>query len=1098
MRRMIYLYFLFSGFCALIYEILWTRLFVLVMGGTVYSFTTVLVAFMSGLALGGWLGGRYADRIKLSPLLAYGILEGLIGFYCLLIPYLILALNPVFNWLYPFLFSHHISGLLVRFSCSALILLIPTTLMGATLPILVRYQYQDQEGLGKTTGMLYAINTLGAVAGSFFSGMVLIPSLGLRHTLYFAAAINLVISASILVLRRYRSQEFIPRRTELVSTELPAGQSFRSTLVLAGYALSGAVAMIYQVAWTRALILSLGTTLYVLSLILTAYIAGLAVGALTITPLADRVKRLWLWIGLMELGIGISAWAVVPMLARLPVWMAMAHRPKEYWSWLGMEFLIGMALIFLPTFLMGMLLPLVVRLYAQLRGGVAEAVGEVYAWNTLGAIAGSFLCGFFLIGWLGLRDSLTLACGLSLLIGIIFILGEKLRMIIRASAAVAAVMAGLLFFHFQPGWEPEIINSGPYIYFKDSYTQAGKDRNKIGQALKASTKILFHKEGVEATVSVFELPGGILVLRINGKTDASSEVDMTTQVLTGHLPLLFHPNPKKLAVIGLASGVTLGSALTHPISEATCLEISPEVVDASWYFNSINQRPLEDPRTRLVINDGRYHLEHTPDHYDAIISEPSNPWIGGMGLLFTREFFAQAKTRLNPGGIMTIWIGIYDLDLDQVRMLTRTFISVFPQSTLWESITGGDYLLMGFNGDVDLDYSRLKERLQDPGIRKDLDRVDLETPEKIVSRLMMGPRELQAFSDGGPLHTDDRRQMELEVPRTKYLQTFKEEFNSVIKAFDRNRAGLDQYLGFSNPSDRADQPEIDRFYQAQSWILAAHLGLKSKENGDYVIRNLLAANRIDPRNKWVRENLYFGYYFKGQYNLRQNKLSDAVSNLTEAWQYNPKGSDIPTLAGLYYSNLGKPDQAGKWIEQALNENQKDPIAWMVRGKLELRQGRPELAVESLARAKQSWPTLEKSGGNSLLVRTMLRSGPMDLKAELYYDSGLANQALGNFQPALSDFEQTLAISPTYSAALLEQGKILLGLGRIEESRERLTRMIQAAPRNADAHYYLGQALRQMPEQSQEALAEYQTYLRLAPADSPERLAAKKAISELSR
>jgi len=654
MRRAIYFYFFFSGLAGLIYEVLWVRLFVMVMGGTVYSFTTVLVAFMAGLTLGGWLGGKYADRMKQSPLLVYGILEGLIGIYCIFIPLLIGFLNPVFSWIYPFVLEHNFAGLLLRFFFSGLVLIAPTTMMGATLPVLVRYSYSRPERFGSTMGRLYAVNTFGAVAGSFLSAMFLIPALGQRSTIYFAAGLNLLIFGSILFLRKTAQAEFSPAKPKFEESEQTRKMGRRAVVVLAFYGLSGAAAMIYQVAWTRVLILSLGTTLYVLGLILTAYIAGLGIGAAAVTLFVDRIKRLWLWVGVFEFLIGVSAWAVVPLFARLPLYTAMATRPASYYSWLSIEFLLGFALVFLPTFLMGALMPMVVRLYANLQGGVGSAVGEVYAWNTIGAILGSFVCGFFLISWLGLRDCLVLASILSLLIGAAFILGEKKITAVRAASPAVACILILVFIFFAPGWKPELINIGPYIYFADYRTSANSVKELIN-VLESAQKTIYYKEGVEANVMVFEnLAEHLLSLRINGKTDASSGKDMITQILSGHLPLLLNPGAQKAAVVGLASGVSLGAVLDHKITRATCIEISPEVAQASNYFVSVNQRPLNDRRTRLIINDARFHLMHSSDKYDVIMSEPSNPWIGGEGLLFTKEYFEQAKARLNPGGIMLV------------------------------------------------------------------------------------------------------------------------------------------------------------------------------------------------------------------------------------------------------------------------------------------------------------------------------------------------------------------------------------------------------------------------------------------------------------
>jgi len=1080
----------------LIYEVLWVRLFVLVMGGTVYSFTTVLVAFMAGLTLGGWLGGKYADRMKQSPLLVYGFLEGLIGFYCLLIPFLVSGLNPVFNRLYPLISAHDFAGILLRFFFSGLILVIPTTMMGATLPLLVRYSYNRAEEFGKTTGRLYALNTLGAVFGSLVSGMVLIPALGQGATLYLTAGINLLIFFSILVLWRLRGWEFGAARERLEVPEQERGLNFRAVLVLVLYGLSGAAAMIYQLAWTRALILSLGTTLYVLSLILTAYIAGLALGALAVTPLVDRVKRLWLWAGVLELWLGVSAWLVVPLFARLPLWMALAHRPGSYFSWMGLEFLAGFALIFTPTFMMGALLPLVVRLFGGLRGGVGSAVGEVYAWNTIGAILGSFVCGFFLIRWLGLKNSLVLASVLSLLIGAVFSFLEKERLVWRIPWPALALLLAAIFLKFLPGWDPQIINSGPYVYY-DAYAQQGKNASELERSIKSESRTLYHEEGVEATVSVIETGSdNVIGLRINGKTDASSGRDMATQVITGHLAFLLNPLAKKAMLIGLASGVTLGSMLDHPLEEVTCLEISPEVVRASRYFNTINQRPLLDARTRLIINDGRFHLLHTQDRYDVIVSEPSNPWIGGMGLLFTREFFAQARQRLNPGGVMLAWVEIYDIDLESFRMIARTFINVFPEATLWESIFGGDYLMVGFNGPLRIDYSALKSQFANPRVRFDLARVGVGQPEKVAAKLVMGPKELAEFAGRGPLHSDDRRQLELDVPRLAYQTSFQQRIFPTMKALEQYRTSPEPYLQFSNSQDKSDLAAIDRFSMRGKLLMNAVILMVSGADVEKGVAMLEEAHRMDPEDSLAQESLYAYYSEKARTALVQGKAQAAINYYSQAWEYSSKGSLIPAVVGYYYLENNDFQQASLWAARALAQNPYNSLAWMLRGRIELMQGRPDLAFNCFSRGLENFSRFERTLKPAQISQTFNSIMPVNIRAEILFYMGEASRLQGKTPQALGYYVQAETAKSDYLDALMAGGKIFLDLGQAESAWKRFQKAVELKPENPDAHLWKALALERMPGKKQDALNELNKALQLAPRGWPERSRAEGKLSRL--
>jgi len=389
--------------------------------------------------------------------------------------------------------------------------------------------------------------------------------------------------------------------------------------------------------------------------------------------------------------------------------------------------------------------------------------------------------------------------------------------------ALALLLAGLCLFSL-PGWDPQIINSGLYRYLRPDLKDI-RNASSLEKIIKSRTRLLYSKDGVEANVAVIErLADKKLSLRINGKTDASSEPgDMVTQVFCGHVPFLFKPDARQVMVLGLASGVTLHAVLSHDVKQVDCLEISPEVVAASKYFNSVSHYPLQDARTRLIVNDGRFHLSHTPDKYDVIVSEPSNPWIGGMGLLFTREFFSQARKRLNSGGVMLAWIGIYDLDVDSFRMIARTFIDVFPDATLWEVLLGSDYVFVGGTESLRLDYSELKKLYNNPQISSELAFVKIGQPEQFISRLIMGPKELREFAASGSLHSDDRRQLELQVPRNTYLQTREQNILPALKALREVSSNPREYLSFGNQSDEKDLPAIESYWSERLKVMDAFM-----------------------------------------------------------------------------------------------------------------------------------------------------------------------------------------------------------------------------------------------------------------------------------
>jgi len=680
-----------------------------------------------------------------------------------------------------------------------------------------------------------------------------------------------------------------------------------------------------------------------------------------------------------------------------------------------------------------------------------------------------------------------------LLIGGVFILGERVNLIYRVSGLGGVLVLVLGFIWFRPGWEPEVISSGPYIYYK-GYTNI-KSVQELKNYLKSELKTLYHKEGVEATVSVFKVASQkTLALRINGKTDASTSSDMTTQIFTGHLPALLHQSPKKAMVIGLASGITLGSLLTHPIEKVDCLEISPEVVEASKFFDGVSGRPLEDPRTNLIVNDARFHLAHTKERYDVIISEPSNPWIGGMGLLFTKEFFEQAKARLEPDGIMLIWIGVYDLDLDSVRMIVRSFLEVFPNASLWESIPGSDYILIGFNNNIEINYSRVKSKLEDWKIASDLKRVNLGSAEKIISRFMMGPEELSRFSGEGGFHLDDRRQLEFRVPRVVYLMSYERNVLPILKVFNGHWVSPKKYMVFEEQNQVEILVRIGSFFNCRRLMMEALILLVGGDSPQLAIQKLYQAYQIDPEEPWITERIQIFHYTRGENFLKQGESKEAVEHLSKAWEIKPEGSAIPDVVSYYFFEEKNYENALKWAEWGLEKNSNDPLAWLNRGRAELGLGKPETAFNSFQNAFNNWSQLEWYQ-KSPVVKILVEQSPLDLKAVLLFNMAEAKKAQNKIEEALLYYEQALLIEPDYVEAIVESAKILVELGEYEKAFLKFNQALKLEPDNGLIYFFYGQALAKAGKR-QEAIEALRRSLSLMSADLPERKQLEKQLSGL--
>jgi spermidine synthase len=395
----------------------------------------------------------------------------------------------------------------------------------------------------------------------------------------------------------------------------------------------------------------------------------------------------------------------------------------------------------------------------------------VYATNTIGAVSGSLAAGFVLIPRLALQGTLQLVSGMLIAAAVLVLAAAARTWWGRLPGAAASLAAVLLLMSSTP-WDRDLLASGPYMYAP--FVPADLD---LTTQLKAGT-LLYYREGASATVSVKRLTG-TTTLAVDGKVDASNRGDMLTQKIIAHLPLLVHEAPRQVAIVGLGSGVTAGSALTHPIERADVLEISPEVVEASAFFIAENRDALKDPRLRLIVGDGRSHLQLSRERYDVIISEPSNPWIAGVAALFTREFFEAARGRLAPGGVLCHWANAYSISEPDLRSIIATFQSVFPQGTVW-LVGNDDVLMLGSDGPIDDRLSRLAVHVDRPGVRADLASVDVRDAFSVLSLFVAGPSAIGQYTSGAQLLTDDTMRLEFSAPRELHSRRAGDNVGSLV------------------------------------------------------------------------------------------------------------------------------------------------------------------------------------------------------------------------------------------------------------------------------------------------------------------------------
>ena len=824
--------FFVSGAASLVYEAVWNRLLVLQMGNTAYALTTILTVFMGGLALGSVIGGRVASRLR-DPLRTYGLLELGIGIYCLLVPKLIEAVSPLMRFVYNDYYSSFATFSFLQFLVCGLVLIVPVTAMGATLPIVTDFVSRRADRVATSVGLAYGINTIGGFAGVMIGGLLLVPTLGLAISNVIAASLSTTAGiVAILFAARFGAPE------ERAAEDAPepasgqeAGEAFVPIPLLhLALASSGFAAMVYQVAWTRVITLSIGSVTYSFPLIVGAFIGGLALGAAVLGRLGDRPGFTTPLLVLCQLGIAIFAALTIATLGDLPVRLTVVvMRYSDSFAALQLaKFGAIFAIVFAPTFLMGGMLPLAVRSIAGSgRSGVGEAVGRAYASNTVGTIVGSFFAGFVLIPWLGMQDTIALAVAVNAIVGgMLLLTAERFALPLRAGAAVLA--AGLVsWFAFAlPEWDRQVITSAPYLHAPLLTPSADASEDEVRAFLDSrEADIVYYREDVVTTVTVLD-DGRSRYLYAGGKLDALSR--SPSQALLGHLPMVLHPKPEKVLVIGLGSSETLASVLRHSsVREVECIEISPAVAEAAGRHFQRDRRPLDDPRLDLRIGDGRVHMAMADERYDVIVSQPGNPWMAGASALFTREYFEQIKQHLAPGGVASVWVQGFSAAPESVNALIGTFASVFDHADLWETRVMGDYILTGYLEPRRFDLEGLGERMREAEVAEGLGRYAVEDAADLLGYLVADTASARSRLPGaGEVNTDDHNFVEIRLQRELLSgRTF-----DVYLSIDGARVDPRARVARASAADSETLVRrLGRIFDSKSFVRKAHEATKEIE-----------------------------------------------------------------------------------------------------------------------------------------------------------------------------------------------------------------------------------------------------------------------------
>jgi spermidine synthase len=870
----ILLCFFSSGAAGLVYQVAWSKALGLVFGHTVYAIATVLAVFMGGLALGSaWLG-RWSER-HARPVALYGWIElGVAATGALSLAGLA-GVRALYLATYHMVAGSAAALLALRFAGAAIVLFLPTFLMGGTLPMLVRGLTRSSAELGFRVSRLYWVNTAGAVAGTLAAGFLFLPAMGLRLTVAAAVALNVLAGSAALLLSGSVSKMDPATLEAAAATPAQIGSAAPQPsprFLLASFAVVGATAMAYEIGWTRLLATTLGSSTYAFTLMLATFLAGLALGSALFERWLARSRPVRL--GTFARTQTLTAAAALLFLIffqQLPrVVPPLLRATHESFGGLVCAQFLTSALAMLPAAtIFGFNFPAVTLLIAgrgETAGHHAAAVGRAYAANTLGAIAGAVATGFWLVPWLGSFRVIALAAAANLLLAVALELRSDAPRFRRRLAAAAD--AALLAVVVAAGWSGAFYNRTLATFGTVLYWNLYRGRLTLAETA-ATTDIVFAADGLNASISVARAED-YLALRTNGKVDASNR-DATTQLLVGHLGAIFHAAPRRVLVIGFGSGMTVSAVARYPeVERIDCVEIEPAVIRAAAYLEPLNRGVLRDPRLRVVLDDARNFLLTTREKYDLIISEPSNPWIAGVATLFTGEYYRAARARLAPGGVFVQWVQAYSLYPEDLRMVLATFVPQFPRVTLWHG-DAPDLLLLAQTAPAPLGLDRLRALWPNAALRADYEALGLRRPEGLLAFYLLDDADLRRLATGAQRNTDDRTLLEYRAPRALLAKNLE----------DSNRKGILEYQQDLLP------PEVPAARRAVVLAAAAEtmLNLDEKEEAERFLAPL------DDALATVLLEL-----LRGRLALARESLSAAEVNFKTALQLDP--SSLEPAQGL--------------------------------------------------------------------------------------------------------------------------------------------------------------------------------------------------------
>ena len=897
---MLYLLFLASGASALIYEVVWVRVFANVFGNTIYSASIVTAVFMLGLGIGSYAAGVWADRRRNSLIHVFASLEFAIGLLALAVSMLLPHLGDLSaalssytrgadGW-YTLSFGSYVGRALI-----ALVLLTPITLlMGATLTVLIRHASQNLKfgtwslELGASIAWLYGVNTLGAALGCFLTDFSLVPSFGLRAAQMIAVAVNLATAMGALALKSQipNPKPQIPKKQNLripnPESRIPVGAA-AATLVL-----TGAAGMGMEILWFRDFSILLGEFRAVFALLLAVILLGMGAGSLAgayVQKRMDKPARILIVVQVLFVVmtlIGLAS-ANARSINDAAATYATPTTFDDFWFNARPILLV----VSVPALLMGFAFPLANAIIQRVDATVGRSAGLLYLANTFGAVCGSIVTGFVLLPMLGMQRSATV-------------------LVIAAAAAIVPLSVRSAFRRTLPLAIP-VVAIATWLMLPSDFL--------LSRALLFSPRRAYTvSEGVTELVAVTDGPDGGRVLVTNGHPMSSTELlSQRYMRAMAHVPLLLADNPERVLVLCFGVGNTANAATLHPtVKRVEVVDLSRHILEHADYFRTFNGDVLHDPRVAVYINDGRHHLQMTSETYDLITLEPPPIVHAGVAALYTTEFYLRARARLKPNGYVTQWLPAFGVPQSMILSMARSFVDVFPNAVLLSGASS-NLLLVGTTAPRnEIDPNRLAAALaRAPAVQMDLQRLDLGTPRAIVGMFVASSNTLKEATRGVAPVTDDRPIQE--YGRASLLPVNDPIPSSLVAVEDVAAwcpacriEGLDTYLSILKLAYLA--PPV-----GPGQTVATGADQRPIAGSGYLGTVVPRSAQLDS----ILNAAFVGNYQRGTDLLVARRYPDAVGQLREALTWNPDSAEAHNNLGIALASTGRMDEALTEFKQAL-------------------------------------------------------------------------------------------------------------------------------------------------------------------------------------